>query len=85
MERWVHSCRHELLDQTLIWNERHLRHALREYEQVYNSHRAHQAMRQAAPLRKAPKPITEPGRIAPLDTRRHDRLGGALHEYLHAA
>lgn len=24
MERWVQTCRHELLDRTLIWNERHL-------------------------------------------------------------
>ncbi|WP_336216857.1 hypothetical protein [Nonomuraea sp. LPB2021202275-12-8] len=32
MERWVQSCRHELLDRCLIWNERHLRHALREVD-----------------------------------------------------
>jgi hypothetical protein len=24
MERWIGSCRHELLDRTLIWNRRHL-------------------------------------------------------------
>ncbi|MCO6008497.1 hypothetical protein NE236_26320 [Actinoallomurus purpureus] len=29
MERWVQTCRHELLDRTLIWNQRHLLHALR--------------------------------------------------------
>jgi hypothetical protein len=27
MERWVQTCRHELLDRTLIWNQRHLLHA----------------------------------------------------------
>jgi hypothetical protein len=27
MERWVQSCRRELLDRCLLWNERHLRHA----------------------------------------------------------
>ena len=32
MERWVHTCRCEPLDRTLIWNLRHLRHALYEYE-----------------------------------------------------
>lgn len=32
MERWVQTCRHELLDRTLIWNERHLRHALGQFE-----------------------------------------------------
>jgi hypothetical protein len=29
MERWVQTCRRELLDRTLIWNQRHLLHALR--------------------------------------------------------
>jgi putative transposase len=85
MERWVQSCRRELLDRTLIWNEHHLRHALREYEKFYNSHRAHQGKRQAAPLRPVPVPIADPERIAHLNIRRHDRLGGVLHEYLHAA
>jgi len=28
MERWVQTCRHELLDRTLIWSQRHLLHAL---------------------------------------------------------
>jgi putative transposase len=28
MERWVQTCRHELPDRTLVWNERHLRQAL---------------------------------------------------------
>jgi putative transposase len=32
MERWVLTCRRELLDRTLIWNQRHLLHALREFE-----------------------------------------------------
>ena len=34
MERWVQTCRRELLDRTLIWNQRHLLHALREFEQL---------------------------------------------------
>ncbi|MFC6086547.1 integrase core domain-containing protein [Sphaerisporangium aureirubrum] len=54
MERWVQSCRHELLDRCLLWNQRHLHHALREYEDYYNRHRAHQALAQAAPLRASP-------------------------------
>jgi transposase InsO family protein len=37
MERWVHSCRRELLDRTLIWDQRHLPRALREFEAFYNS------------------------------------------------
>ncbi|MEV4800411.1 integrase core domain-containing protein [Nonomuraea sp. NPDC049421] len=84
-ERCVQSCRHELLDRCLIWNERHLRHALRAYERLYNQHRAHQELDQAAPLRTAPDPITDPARIINLDVRRRDRLGGILHEYSQAA
>jgi hypothetical protein len=36
MERWIGSCRRELLDRTLIWNQRHLMTVLREYEDFYN-------------------------------------------------
>jgi putative transposase len=32
MERWIGSCRRELLDRTLIWDQRHLMTVLREYE-----------------------------------------------------
>jgi transposase InsO family protein len=39
MERWVQTCRRELLDPTLVWGQRHLLHALREFEQFYNGHR----------------------------------------------
>ncbi|MCT9929954.1 integrase core domain-containing protein [Planotetraspora sp. A-T 1434] len=85
MERWVQSCRRELLDRCLLWNERHLRHGLREYEYFYNRHRAHQALAQAAPLRSVPDPIIDLERIADLTIRRRDRLGGVLHEYSHAA
>ena len=85
MERWVQTCRHELLDRTLIWNQRHLLHALREFEHFCNEHRPHRTLRAAAPLRPLREPITDPERIAHLDVRRRDRLGGTLHEYRHAA
>ncbi|MEV1170648.1 hypothetical protein [Nonomuraea sp. NPDC049784] len=83
--RRVQSSRRDLLDRCLLWNERHLRHALREYERFYNQHRAHQALAQAAPLRPVPGPIADPERIIGLNIRRRDRLGGVLHEYSHAA
>jgi putative transposase len=85
MERWVQTCRHELLDRTLIWNRRHLIHALREFEQFYNGHRPHQGIANARPLHPLPTPITDPDQIARLDIRRRERLGGILHEYEHAA
>jgi len=39
VERWVRTCRRELLDRTLIWNQRHLLYALREFETFYEGRR----------------------------------------------
>jgi transposase InsO family protein len=83
-ERWVQTCRHELLDRTLVWNQTHLLHALREFETFYNDHRPHRSLN-GAPLRSAPEPLAEPSPLDQLDIRRRDRLGGVLHEYQHAA
>ena len=85
MERWIQSCRHELLDRTLTWNQRHLLHVLREYEKFYNSHRPHQGIVNARPLHRLPPPITDHAQITDLDIRRRQRLGGILNEYHHAA
>jgi putative transposase len=78
MERWIGSCRRELLDRTLIWNQRHLMMVLREYEDFYNSHRPHRALDQAAPLRSLPDGVTD---LDHFRVRRHDRAGGVIHEY----
>jgi len=48
-ERWVRTLRHELLDRTIIWNERQLRVLLDEYIAHYNSHRPHRGINQRAP------------------------------------
>ncbi len=85
MERWVQTCQRELLDRTLIWNQSHLLHALREFEQSCNGHRPHQGIANVRPLQPLPVPLVVPDQIASLDIRRHDRLGGVLHEYQHAA
>jgi putative transposase len=85
MERWVRTCRRELLDRTLVWNQRHLLHALREFEVFYNAHRPHQGIANARPLAPLPEPMAEPDRLAHLNIHRRDRLGGVLHEYEHAA
>ncbi|WP_244320601.1 integrase [Streptomyces melanosporofaciens] len=75
-ERWIQTCRRELLDRTLIWNQRHLLHTLREYEQFSNGHRPHQGIADARPLHPLPPPIDGPDALARLGIRRHDRLGG---------
>jgi putative transposase len=85
MERWVQTCRHELLDRILIWNQRHLLRTLREYERFYNNHRPHQGIANARPLQSLPSPITSQDQLTHLNIRRHPRLGGILNEYHHAA
>jgi len=82
MERWIGSCRRELLDRTLIWNQRHLMTVLREYEDFYNTHRPHRALSQAAPLRPLPDGVTDLDRFRVL---RRDRARGVIHEYRLAA
>ena len=59
MERWIGSCRRELLDRTLIWNQRHLMTVLREYADFYNT----------------PAPHPEPGRAASPAARWHRQSG----------
>jgi putative transposase len=72
MERWVGSCRRELLDRTLVWNQRHLMIVLHEYEDFYNTHRPHRAPKQAAPLRQLPDGITD---LDQFRVQRRDRAG----------
>jgi putative transposase len=62
----------------MIWNQRHLLHALRE-------HRPHQGIANARPLYPLPPSITDPDQVAGPKIRRHQCLGGTLHEYEHAA
>ncbi|WP_222721376.1 integrase core domain-containing protein [Actinomadura sp. HBU206391] len=76
MERWVQTCRRELLDRTLIWNQRHLLHALREFEAFYNGHRPHRGVANARLCVPLPPPITELDPIGRVNIRRHQRLGG---------
>jgi putative transposase len=86
MERWVQTWRRELLDRTLIWNQRHLLHALREFEQFYNAHRPHQGIGNARPLNALPPPIPLADVDARLHVQRRDRLvaGVALDQAAHA-
>jgi transposase InsO family protein len=93
-ERFVRTVRSECLDHLLILNEAHLERILRSYARHYNGHRPHQGLAQeipaperAVPLRVVPisdsrhaRHRRHPGRV-----RRHDRLGGLIHEYELAA
>ncbi len=76
-ERWVRTLRHELLDRTIIWNERQLRSLLVDYLDHYNQHRPHRALDQAAPTTNN---VVAIGTSRPV-TRR-PRCGGLINEYL---
>ena len=80
-ERFVGTVRRELLDRILIINQRHAAAVLHEFEHHYNDHRPHRTLGQAAPLR--PLPRRTPAAVDKV--RRHDRLGGLIHEYQHVA
>jgi transposase InsO family protein len=80
-ERWIGTVRRELLDRVLIINRRHLETVLAEYVAHFNDHRPHRTLNQAAPLRPLPPPASSPQ----LRIRRHDRLGGLIHEYAQVA
>jgi len=80
-ERVVGTIRRELLDHLLILNRRHAVTVLREFERHYNDHRPHRTLGQAAPLRPLPR---RPPTVVD-NVRRHDRLGGLIHEYQHVA
>ena len=54
---------------------------LREFQHHYDHHRSHRSLRQAAPSR--PLPHDAPAEIPKI--KRHDVLGGLLHEYQQAA
>jgi Integrase core domain len=84
-EQWIQTCRHELLNRTLIWNQAHLLHALHEYEDHYNVKRPHRGIANTRPLRPPPPPITDPAILTHLRIHPRDRLGGLVHEYEHAA
>lgn len=78
MEQWTGSCRRELLDRTLVWNQRHLMIVLQEYEDFYNTRRPHRTLGQATPLRPLPDGVTD---LDHFRVQRRDRAGGAIHEY----
>jgi putative transposase len=78
-ERFVKTVRHECLDHLLIFGERHLRWALREYLRHYNEERPHRGLSLETP---------EPGAAGNRGDGavvRVDRLGGLIHEYRRTA
>jgi len=80
-QRWVRTVRHELLDRTLIWNQRQLRRFLDEYLTHYNSHRPHCNLDQQAP---DDTEAAAPAQLH-LQAERRSTCGGLINEYRPAA
>jgi putative transposase len=77
-ERWVRTVRTECLDWMLVLGRRHLERVLRAYAAHYNEARPHRGLDLKTPEPR-PEPLPRPvlgGRV-----RRHDLLGGHIHEY----
>lgn len=82
-ERWILSLRRELLDRTLVWNQRQLQRLITDYIDHYNRHRPHRALQQRPPTPPAPQEATP----APAEGNviRHPRCDGLINEYENAA
>jgi putative transposase len=77
-ERWVESCRRDLLDHIIALNERHLKRLLSEYVCYYHEDRTHLGLGKATPSGRT-RSLTS-GCISV-----QDRLGGLHHRYDRAA
>lgn len=80
-ERWVRTVRHELLDRTLIWNQRQLAYLLEEFVLHHNTHRPHRSLDQRAPDDDPDATVANIGTaVRPTTT-----CGGLINEYRPAA
>jgi putative transposase len=76
-ERWVGSCRREILDHVIALNERHLRRLIRDYVSYYHEDRIHDSLGKDTPNRRPVEPT--PATNATLISL--PRLGGLHHRY----
>ena len=80
-ERWVESCRRDLLDHVIVMNQRHLKRLIAEYVRYYHEDRTHLGLAKDTPTGR---PI---GTHAPSGSKIQSfpRLGGLHHRYAVAA
>ncbi len=80
-ERWVGSCRRDLLDHVVVLNERHLKRLMAEYVRYYHDDRTHLGLAKDTPAGR-PAAI-RPGVESKIQSL--PRLGGLHHRYAVAA
>jgi transposase InsO family protein len=76
-ERWVGSCRRDLLDHVIVLNERHLKRLMAEYVRYYHQDRTHLALAKDTPSSRSIAARFPSGR----NIRSFPRLGGLHHRY----
>src|SRR5215469_12293838 len=76
-ERWVGSCRRELLDHVIVLNESHLRRLVGNYLDYYRDDRIHNALKKETPTLRAVEPRPE----ATAKVVGAARVGGLHHRY----
>jgi putative transposase len=76
-ERWAGSCRRELLDHLIVFNEAHLRRLVRDYISYYHADRIHDSLEKDSPAHRyvASKPC-QSARVVSFS-----RAGGLHHRY----
>lgn len=80
-ERWIGSIRRELLDRTIIWNQRQLERLVADYIDHYNTHRPHRSLEQRPPR----PPTRSPDRNQrQLEAIKSTRCDGLISEYRNA-
>jgi putative transposase len=76
-ERFVGSCRRDLLNHVIVLNERHLKRLMTEYVRYYHDDRTHLGLEKQTPAgREAVRPVSPSSRVTSLP-----RLGGLHHRY----
>jgi putative transposase len=76
-ERWIGSCRRELLDHLVVLNEVHLRRLMRDYISYYHTDRIHDFLEKDTPAMRAVSSKPDPSaRLVSLQ-----RIGGLHHRY----
>ena len=76
-ERWIGSCRRELLEHVVVLGERHLVRLLRSYLEYYHADRSHLGLAKDAPDRRSVTPRPSPTvKVVALP-----RVGGLHHRY----
>ena len=76
-ERWVGSCRRELLDHVIALNEQHLRRLTRDYVSYHHQDRIHDSLERDTPSRRPVEQKPSPNSIV----SSNPRLGGLHHLY----